>query len=295
MDETFRVLWKRYRTWAKTSRHLKTASEKWKRRVLILTLAGTSLATLAPFAAGLGGGAWLSRAAALGGTVALAFATYFGKELLDTRHEERWTRARMAAEALKSEAHRYAAQAPPYDTTEREALLRARLAQLNELTANDIPDQIGEEESTRGMPAAFWSPQDYKKNRLDEQVKWYRDGAARHTASMAKGRSTSLTLGCAAVSLGAITGAAPTDGTLPAAILGVITTAGAAIGAYFQASHYEAIALKYRATADALEEKGLAFSARLTQNLQLIAEAEAIMQAENTAWLTEMTSTKSVS
>ena len=90
--------------------------------------------------------------------------------------------------------------------------------------------------------------------------------------------------------IGGVTGAAAKDGTLPAAILGIVTTAGAAIGAYFHASHYEAMALRYRITADTLEEKGLALSADpSTQDRQLIAEAEAIMQAENAAWLTETT------
>jgi len=292
MDETFRVLWKRYRTWAATSRNLKDANARWKRYVLILTLAGTALATLAPFAAGLGG-AWLSRVIAIAGTLALALATYCGKELLDSKREERWTRVRTAAEALKSEAYRYAAQAPPYDQADREAVLRARLTQLNELTTIAIPDQISEEDSIKGMPTAFWSPQEYKKNRLSDQITWYRDHAARQTASMKKGRALSLTLGCAAVLLGAVTGAAASEGTLPAAVLGIVTTAGAAVGSYFHASQLEAFALKYRATADVLEEKGLALSPTpSTENLQLIAAAEAIMQAENAAWLTELSSKK---
>ena len=75
-----------------------------------------------------------------------------------------------------------------------------------------------------------------------------------------------------------------------AAILGIVTTAGGAIGAYIQASHYEATALKYRETADALEEKSLLFTAGPSaENQQLIAEVEGIMQAENAAWLTERT------
>ena len=109
------------------------------------------------------------------------------------------------------------------------------------------------------MPETFWSAEDYKKNRLMEQIAFYRDSAARHLRSMTRGRFISLTLGGLAVLLGAvigvITGRPAQDGTLTAAILGIVTTAGGAIGAYVQASHYETVALRYRETADALEER----------------------------------------
>ena len=296
MDEAFRLLWKRYRTWAITSRRSRATQDAWKWRVLLLTLGGTALATLSPFIPS-PGGPWPARIAAYAGAAALALATYLGKELLDAKQGERWTRARLAAEAFKSEAFRYVAQAPPYDASDREAKLKTRLTQLNDLTKGNVPLDVSDDESKKGMPETFWSAEDYKKKRLMDQIVFYRDSAARHMRSMTKGRFISLTLGGLAVLLGAVigavTGGPAREGTLTAAILGIVTTAGAAIGAYIQASHYEATALKYRETADALEEKSLLFTAGLSaENQQLIAEVEGIMQAENAVWLAELTTKK---
>jgi len=296
MDEAFRLLWKRYRTWAITSRRLKATQDAWKWGVLILTLCGTALATLSPFLSS-PGGPWPARIAAYAGAAALALATYLGKELLDLKQGERGTRARLAAEAFKSEACRYAAQAPPYDAPDREAKLKARLTQVNDLTKGNIPLDVSEDEDNKGMPETFWSAEDYKKKRLRDQIAFYRDSATQHMRSMTRGRFISLSFGGLAVLLGAvigaITGGPAREGTLTAAVLGIVTTAGAAIGAYIQASHYEAVAMNYRETADALEEKSLLFTAGPSaENAQLIAEVEGILQAQNAAWLAELTTKK---
>jgi hypothetical protein len=81
------------------------------------------------------------------------------------------------------------------------------------------------------------------------------------------------------------------DGTFAAASLGIVTTLAASMGAYFQAGHYEALALKYRETADALDRKVAEFgAARSPQNQQqFVVDAETLMQAENAAWLNEVT------
>src|SRR5688500_10575571 len=100
MDPMFTLLWQRYRAWADTSRQLKEQNASWKRRVLIMTVVGTALATLGPHA----GNPLVARALPMIGAAALALATYFGKALLDAKNEENWTRARAAAEAFKSES-----------------------------------------------------------------------------------------------------------------------------------------------------------------------------------------------
>jgi hypothetical protein len=290
MDEMFRLVWKRYRTWAITARNLKAVNASWKRRVLVLTLAGTAFGTLAPFVGGWTGAPWPARIAGILGTICLALATYFGKELLDAKHEERWMRARTAAEAYKSEANKYLVQAPPYDGPERTARLSSRLGEIDPLTKNYIPDNVSESDATKGMPATWWSIDDYIAKRLTEQIDWYRGKASDHTKSMAKGRIAALSLGGVAVLLSAVTGATAESGTLPAALLGIVTTAGGGIGAYFQAGHYEAIALKYRETADVLERRRAEFAtAASPEKQQLVADAEGIMQAENAAWLAELT------
>ena len=246
MDATFQLLWQRYRAWADTSRRLKNTNASWKRYVLVLTIMGTALATLGPFA-GVAGQlvGWVLPVL---GAAALTIATYLGKELLDTKHEEAWTRARAAAEVYKSEANKYLVQARPYAGPDREAQLRARIAQLAAVGKGLAPDAPIGNSATKGMPTAFWSVDDYIKNRIDDQVKYYRDRAQDHTDSMVKGRQLALLLGGLAALLSLVTGATPQGAKFVAAVLGVVTTAGGAIGAHFQAGHFEAIALKYRET-----------------------------------------------
>jgi hypothetical protein len=291
MDAMFQLLWQRYRSWSDTSARLKQRNSAWKRRVLVLTIAGTALATLGPFADGLAG-----RVLPLLGATALACATWLGKELLDAKHEEHWTRARAAAEALKSEAHRYLVKAPPYDADDRPARLKARMEVVGQVTRGHLADPITPERGSKDMPTSWWTIDDYLTRRVGEQVAWYTKKAAEHSASMAQGRTIALALGGLSVLLGTVAGITTQGATMVASALGVVTTAAGSIGAYFQAGHYEATALKYRETADALSALGAEFaSATPRQDAgNLVATAEAIMQAENAAWLTEITTTSSM-
>ena len=292
MDAAFEVLWKRYRTWADTSSRLKAVNASWRRRVLLLTILGTALATLGPFARDIGSerwASWLARALPMAGAVALAIATYFGRELLDTKHEEAWTRARGAAEAYKSDASKYLVAAAPYDGADRVTRLQARLAELADATKGLLADTIPAERAVSGMPTSPWTLADYLKGRLDDQIEWYRGRAGEHTELMDRGRKISLSLGGFAVVLSVVTGATPEGATLAGAVLGVITTAGGALGAHFQAGHAEAIALKYRETADTLELLKIQLaSAAPEARSAIVSKAESIMQSENAAWLQQL-------
>jgi hypothetical protein len=286
MDQMFQLLWGRYRTWDDTSAHLKATNASWKRNVLVLTMIGTTLATLGPFA-----GSGAGRVVPMLGAAALALATYFGKQLLDTKHEEKWTRARAAAEAYKSEAQKYLVQTPPYDGANRTARLKARMDDVAKVTKDIVADDIPPDRMTKDIPQAPWTISDYLTKRLNQQVTWYRDKAKAHSEAMATGRTIALSLGGLSVLLSAVTGATTQGATLSAAVLGIVTTAGGAIGAYFQAGHYEALALRYRETAEALRSLEADFKSSTTPQSpgDLVSTAEAIMQAENAAWLTELT------
>jgi hypothetical protein len=295
MDDVFRLAWRRYRTWAVTAGNLKKSDDSWKQAVLVLTIVGTIAGTLGPFSSrvSLGLPHWTPAAAGYLGAAALALATYFGKQLLDASHQQNWTGARAAAEAFKSESCKYAVQAPPYNADDRMSRLSTRIAELDELTKGHLQRAIADAEATRNMPSAPWSLEDYVVNRLNEQVKWYSDRADKYERLSGRGRWVALLLGAAAALL-SIFSATKTDGTLPAACLGIVTTVGAAVGAYFQAGHYEATTLKYRETAQALQRKLAEFrSVPTPQNQQqFVIDAETMMQAENAAWLSEVASRK---
>lgn len=287
MDDVFRLAWKRYRTWAATARTLKKTDDGWKRAVLTLTIVGTVAGTLGPFAKVT---PWSASAAGYLGAAALALATYFGKQLLDAAHQQNWTRARAAAEAFKSEAYRYAVQAPPFDAVDRMSRLAARIGELDELTKGRVQAAITDAQATKDMPRAPLSIEDYVAKRVNDQASWYRGRAKENQDAIARGRALALAFGGAAALL-SIFSATRTDGTFAAASLGIVTTLAASMGAYFQAGHYEALALKYRETADALDRKVAEFGAAPSpQNQQqFVVDAETLMQAENAAWLNEVT------
>jgi hypothetical protein len=291
MDDVFRLVWKRYRTWAATARTLKKSDDGWKRTVLTLTIVGTVAGTLGPFVTVT---SWSASAAGYLGAAALALATYFGKQLLDAAHQQNWTRARAAAEAFKSEAYRYAVQAPPYDAADsRMSRLAARIAELDELTKGRAQVVLSDAEATRNVLTAPLSIDEYVTTRVNEQAGWYRGRAKDNQDAISRGRMLALAFGGLAALL-SIFSATRTDGTFAAASLGIVTTVGAAIGAYFQAGHYEAIALKYRETADALDRKVVEFRAAPSpqSQQQFVVDAETLMQAENAAWLNEVTTKK---
>ena len=287
MDEAFRLCWRRYRTWAATARGLKKSDDSWKRAVLMLTIVGTVAGTLGPFSRVTPGSA---AAAGYVGAAALALATYFGKQLLDAAHQQNWTRARAAAEAFKSESYRYAVQAPPFDAGDRMSRLATRIGELDKLTQGRAQAPITDADATKDMPGAPLSIEDYVVKRVNDQTSWYRKRAKENQDAIARGRSIALAFGGFAALL-SIFSATRTDGTLAAASLGIVTTLAAAIGAYFQAGHYDAIALKYRETAEALDRKVLEFRAVPSpQNQQqFVVDAETLMQSENAAWLNEVT------
>ena len=128
-----------------------------------------------------------------------------------------------------------------------------------------------------------------KTKRLDDQITWYRTKAKEHSDAMQVGRVLALALGVAAVVLSTVTGATTDTQTIWGAVLGIVTMVGASVGAYFQAGHFEAIALKYRETAVALENLRAEIDTAIANPADLVSTAETIMQAENAAWLTEVT------
>jgi hypothetical protein len=147
-----------------------------------------------------------------------------------------------------------------------------------------LPDQALE-----GVPTASLSIDEYITQRVNDQQEYYRKRAADHAKAAAKGRALVVVLGAIAAVL-SISSTASTNGTFLAALLGITTTLGGAIGAYMKAGHYEALAVKYRETADALDRSLVEFrtAPSLENQQKFVVDVETLLQAENAAWLNEM-------
>ena len=279
-----RFVWSQYRTWAITSRALKARLTKSGLIVLYLTVGGTAIGALSPLLA-VPANSLLTKVLPWVAAVSLGIAAYLTSQLLSESERQAWAKARAVAEALKSESYKYLTAAPPYDAPNAAQLLGRRVEELQRVLPGILPEQIPAEESARGMPEGPMTVSDYSDKRIREQIaNYYRPAIVRHRAALSQAKTVVLAVGIVAVVLSA---GVATIGSWAAAGLGIVTTAAATLGAWFQSGRHQQIALNYQAAITKLE---LLLAGDRTTGLaekQLVVEAEAVFQAEHAAWLAE--------
>jgi hypothetical protein len=298
VDDTLRYTWGECRAWAATSRILKARITSWGLLVLALTLAGAVLGTMSEsigkiFPALVPVTPWLA-------AVALGLATYLTSQILNDSERQAWVKARALAEGLKSECYKYVTAAAPYnDRATAAGALVERVIELQRLMAGVIAETISPEDRAKNIPDGPWTVDQYVVNRVREQIdRFYRPAIAKHQGYVAQARMFTLVFGAAAVLLSASSGStyALVSGTsgpvlvlgqVLSALLGIVTTAAAAIAAWFQSGHHQQLAQGYQAAVTKLE---LLLARRATlagDPLQVVVDAEAVFQAEHAAWLAE--------
>lgn len=290
-------IWSQYRIWAATARAYQAQISSWRRRVLLFGIAGAAAGTLSSQLEYIAREALgmnptkeeidraVSALAFISGGL-LALATYFTTKILTPANEGGWLRARSVAEAFKREAYLLLAQAPPYDVP----ITRESLQQLKKVAREmgELEEEaVAEVERKRGLPAALLTVDGYIKDRVREQIKWYRDRAGEHRAVARRIKNFSLWLGAAAVLLG-VSGArwAPA-----AAFVAVITTVTTSLASYLYAGRYQYLVVSYLATARKLEERILEweYSGKTDdERKQFVLDCEAVFAAENSGWMAEL-------
>jgi hypothetical protein len=215
----------------------------------------------------------------------LGAATYLTGQLLGDADRQTWIKARAVAEGLKSESYKFATGAPPYEGPDASAQLAAKVQEAQALLPGVVAESIPDTARLEGMPAGHWTLDDYLKKRFEDQRRYYEGAVAKHKRTVRTARNLSMGLGLIAVVLSA---SSSTIGQQwPAALLGIVTTAGASIAAWFQGGHHQQLALMYQATLvklgllEARLQPGMAFDPRF------VFGAEAIFQEEHAAWLGE--------
>jgi hypothetical protein len=98
------------------------------------------------------------------------------------------------------------------------------------------------------LPEGALPVSQYIKDRVDDQIKWYRDKAQLYERYVERARIASLVLGAIAVILSVISATGWTAGWIAA-----ITTITASIAAYLYSGRYQYLILSYQATARRLE------------------------------------------
>lgn len=289
--------WRKYRGWAARARAVRRGLDRWRLWVLALTVLGAVLATLAVqlqawFPGDQGSLAALARGLSAASAVAMAAAAYAGRSLLDPATERQWVRTRSLAESCKSEAYRFAAGVQPYQGNEAGAKLLGKLQQLLASGADVPAEEVESTDVASGMPACPLPVEAYVAERVRGQL----DGYYRPRAAACERRASwcaTCVQGLAAVAavLGAI--GAIYAGSGVEAWVASLGTVAAAVGAYGLGQRYQRLAVTYRITADRLAVR-LALWELARQgrgdpagDAALVLDAEAIMAAENEAWLAD--------
>jgi hypothetical protein len=280
---------KRQASWSTTANRLKSTLDRVRRTTFLLSIVGAALATIASQLPEGGG----RRTFAAIGTLVLALATFLTARLGAANNVSGWVRARAAAEALKREGYKFAAQAAPYDdpATAEERLAKERQAIEDQLI--DLTDQLVELDEPGSMPTDPIAPGDYVTRRIKGQLAYYRPKAEQARAAAQRLRAAEFGFALLATLVTAAVGLMekyPVSG-FPfdlAALTAILTTIGATILSHIEASRYDFVVRSYRTTARRLEDMLGSLKATpaapSAEWSAFVEGCEGILATENNSW-----------
>ena len=276
MSVSLDMAWREQRIWSHIADGLKSRLRTGRRVALILAIMGAvSSATAAGIGLSTGPGktfAFLSAAAVGLATVVQASA---GPAAI-----RNWTRARSAAEAIKSEVYVTLAGFGAPDLDARIERISGAVADLRAYRAC-MPSQPLELPAVRDLESYFTV-------RVDVQIRDYYDKQAAELNRIL-GRFRVIGFGSAAlgVLLGAAAGTWEIDGM--ATWVPVVTTISAAVVAYVAAERYSYLALEYVRTADELRRlRARTGEAATLTDGQLVRRAESVISMQNEGWMAKL-------
>ena len=296
--------WNEYRGWAKRARSLQARAGRWNLWAMIALVATGVLGAASGFfgsdpANRLPG--WLphdefARALACAAAIASALSLYVGRQALAVGAESGWLRARATAEAIKSECFRFAGGVGDYAPgkasegdaatafIERRKAIAARAAG-DSLTPEDDPVGPGGDDR---RPSRAMTDKWYLANRIDGQIKFYKDGQEKNENAYQRLQLWSFIAGGIIAAASAV---AAVYGARFAVWIGALTTVGAAVSAYGLAEREKYLAASYaamKANLERLKERYLVGDVTLQS---LVATAEDLMESEHAAWIDQMAKT----
>ncbi len=226
--------WNDYRGWAKRARDLQAATWWWNVAALacavIAAICGAAT-TLFPDSGG-APNTWGVRLA-LAATLAAAIGAFLGRQIIGSGTEANWIQARATAEGIKSECFRYAAKAGAYDGADADAAktfelrtdaVEKQATDKGLVRADDPVPPSGDKREPSSPLTADW----YKKNRIAEQIDYYKKGRARNEAMASRLWWVAFVAALAAVVFGAL--GAWVQRFAP--WIGAMTTIAASVAAY---------------------------------------------------------------
>jgi hypothetical protein len=272
-----------YGIWSGTAKYHKGVLDRFTLWSLRLSIAGALMG-----AAGLQIGPLVKlpvgKVLAGAGAIAVALAAFLSREAQSNDHVKIWSRARSAAESLKSTIFLARARVGQFGGTDRAAQIKQRVDAVTESMATTSPRQILGENSVDLTPLSL---EEYLAKRVNDQIDWYntRAGQFQTKADWCRNATTVLGLLSAVLAL-----ASATD--LFAPWTPVIAAITASITAHLKSRQYQVLAATYLMTMVRLTSllSDWAGSGKTELNTPerdtFIQKCEETMSAENGAWST---------
>ncbi len=284
-------LWDEHVGWSDAASRLKSRRARWSRMVLILTVIGAALETLAASVSGTVSGISLRTLAAGSGAVAFALVPFLSRSFLSPEDTRKWLRARSVSEGIKSEIYTFRAGAAPYDGPDALATLQLKVRGIQD-SAKDIErERVLAGTRTKPAPPAL-APDKYLDSRVYQQIKEYYRPKARENARLAQTFQTAgiALAGIAAVLSGIVT---ITKGESIGPWIAVLTTVGGSVAAYAAGNRYDFQTSTFAATARQLEDVANAWTASpkpvpSKEWSELVRACEEAISAENRGWMAKL-------
>jgi conflict system pore-forming effector with SLATT domain/uncharacterized protein DUF4231 len=287
-EEVVQSLWDEHVGWSRTAARLKSRRALWRSVVLILTVLGAALQTLAATVEI----SLVKMAAGALGTVALALVPFLARSFLTAEDTRKWLRARSVSEGIKSEIFTYRAAAEPYVGPDALERLRKKTRDIRDWGKSLELERARDGSPTQPAPPSL-DADAYLQRRAYQQVNEYYRPKAKQNAELAERfRWAELFL----AGLAAVFSAAATFTGEPGALgpwVAVLTTIGGSVATHAAASRYDFQATMYFATARQLVDlaqdwKATGKSVPSREWSEFVRGCEEAISTENRSWMAKL-------
>jgi SMODS and SLOG-associating 2TM effector domain 1/Protein of unknown function (DUF4231) len=272
--------WAQQRIWSQAASQLKERLDRARRTVLLLAITTAVLAVAAGQISGLSmpAGRILSASAAVTAGVATLL-----QRRVSTQQIRVWTRARSAAEGLKTEIYSYLAGGTAYTGADRNRRLGIETRNIVDAVSDLQRQTLKLKPDSKPLPS-IRDIDTYIAMRLDDQIhNYYRKKAAIYETRIGRLRTVGDMLGVTAIILAALAAALEVDSL--AAWVPVVTTIGTSLAAHIAAARYDHLVIEFLRTAQRLEHLRDQYTETPTNNASFIDACEAAISIENQGWM----------
>jgi len=272
--------WARQRIWSQSANQLKQRLDRARRTALLLAI---TTAVLAVAANQIGGVSMpVGRTLSVMAAITAGVATLLQRRA-STQRIRAWTRARSAAEGLKTEIYSYLAGGTTYAGADRDQRLGIETHNIVEAVSDLERHTLNVQPDSRPIPAVR-DTDTYIALRIDDQIhNYYRKKAAIYETRVVRLRTVGDLLGVIAIVLAA--GAAAFQVDSLAAWVPVVTTIGTSLTAHIAAARYDHMVIEFLRTAQRLEYLRDQYVNTPTNGASFIDACEDAISIENQGWM----------